>query len=176
MPIMPRSTRVHRRRLLGIAAAAGLLGLAACGTAPPPAAAADEARVLRIKALKSMGFVPNDQGWELSLGVKLLFEPDVDVVSPQGRSALEGVARTLVEVGIDRVRVEGHTDSVGSAKYNQALSLRRAESVAQQLVKAGWKDAAIERIGHGWDKPVADNGSADGRAQNRRVVVTVQVE
>ena len=161
------------RWVRSLAALACALGLAACQT--PPAAKAD-AHTLKITALKNLGFVPQDNGWELSLGVKLLFEPDVDSVSDAGRGALDGVARTLAQVGIDRVRVEGHTDNVGSAKHNQALSLRRAESVAQQLVKVGWRDNAIERVGHGFDKPIADNGTGEGRAQNRRVVVTVQVD
>lgn len=169
------STKLHFDRWArALAALAWALGLAACQTppAPPPA----DAHTLKITALKSLGFVQQDKGWELSLGVKLLFDPDVDSVSDAGRGALDGVAKTLTQVGIDRVRVEGHTDNVGSAKHNQALSLRRAESVAQQLVKVGWRDNAIERVGHGFDKPIADNGSGEGRAQNRRVVVTVQVD
>lgn len=169
---MPSLSFVSRCRRVLLALGC-VLWLAACQTTPPPAT---DARTMKITALKDLGFVPHDSGWELSLGVKLLFEPDVDTVSDAGRGALDDVARTLAKVGVERVRVEGHTDNVGSAKHNQALSLRRAESVAQQLVKVGWRDNAIERVGHGFDKPVADNASGDGRAQNRRVVVTVQVD
>jgi outer membrane protein OmpA-like peptidoglycan-associated protein len=79
-------------------------------------------------------------------------------------------------VGVERVIVEGHTDSVGSARLNEALSLRRAESVAQQLELSGMKPAGIERRGLGFDKPIADNATAEGRAQNRRVVVTVRAD
>jgi outer membrane protein OmpA-like peptidoglycan-associated protein len=166
------SSIVNRgRRLFGLGC---LVWLAACQTAPP--APEPDKQALRIAALKNLGFVPQDTGWELSLGVKLLFEPDADAVSDAGRQALDQVAHTLTEVGIDRVRVEGHTDNVGTARYNRALSLRRADSVAQQLVKAGWPEDSIERVGHGYDKPVADNATADGRAQNRRVVVTVRVD
>ena len=160
-----------RRALIGLACGLCLVG---CQTAPP--APAPDPKDQKIAALRSLGFMPGNEGWELSLGVKLLFDPDVDAVSDSGRGALDEVARTLARVGIDRVRVEGHTDNVGAARYNRALSLRRAESVAQQLVKGGWRDAAIERVGFGFDKPVADNGTGEGRAQNRRVVVTVQVD
>ena len=161
----PSTARVFHRQLV-------LPPVAACGAIPRKRAK----QALRIAALKNLGFVPQDTGWELSLGVKLLFEPDADAVSDAGRQALDQVAHTLTEVGIDRVRVEGHTDNVGTARYNRALSLRRADSVAQQLVKAGWPEDSIERVGHGYDKPVADNATADGRAQNRRVVVTVRVD
>ncbi len=155
-----------RRALIGLACGLCLVG---CQSAPVP-------KAQKVAALKNIGFVPGNEGWELSLGVKLLFDPDVDTVSESGRAALDEVARTLAKVGIDRLRVEGHTDNVGSSKHNLALSLRRAESVAQQLVKAGWRDAAIERVGFGFDKPVADNNTGDGRTQNRRVVVTVRVD
>jgi outer membrane protein OmpA-like peptidoglycan-associated protein len=131
---------------------------------------------VRIAALKNLGFAPANDGWELKLGVKLLFESNVDTLSDEGRSAVAEVARTLGTIGIERIRVEGHTDNVGSAAYNAALSQRRAESVARHLVATGWRNDAIERTGFGADKPVADNATASGRAQNRRVVIAVQVE
>lgn len=143
-----------------------------CQTAPT----ATEIKARRVAALEKLGFVRTDEGWDLNLGVKLLFEINVDQVSEPGRIELDRVARTLAHVGIDRIRVEGHTDSAGPARYNETLSLRRAESVAQHLVAGGWQNSAIERRGYGADKPVADNATAEGRAQNRRVVVTVQVD
>jgi outer membrane protein OmpA-like peptidoglycan-associated protein len=145
--------------------------LLGCQTAPKP-----DPHAQKVAALQRVGFVLKNDAWELSLGVKLLFESNVDEVSEAGRAELADVARTLSEVGVDKVRVEGHSDNVGPAKYNEALSLRRAESVAQQLVRNGWRDAAIERHGYGFDKPIADNGTPEGRAQNRRVVVTVQAD
>jgi outer membrane protein OmpA-like peptidoglycan-associated protein len=142
-----------------------------CTTAPP--AVPKEAK---IAGLKKLGFAPAPDGWELSLGVKLLFDSDVDSLSNDGRAAVTDLARTLRQLGIERIRVDGHTDNVGSDKYNAGLSVRRAESVAQYLVKVGWRDSAIERHGFGADKPVADNALPAGRAQNRRVVIAVQVE
>jgi outer membrane protein OmpA-like peptidoglycan-associated protein len=143
------------------------------GCSTPPAAPPKEAK---IATLKKLGFTPAPDGWELSLGVKLLFDSDVDSLSDDGRAAVSNVARTLREVGIDHIRIDGHTDNVGSARYNAGLSQRRAESVAQYLVKVGWRGDAIERQGFGADKPVADNATPSGRAQNRRVVIAVQVE
>jgi outer membrane protein OmpA-like peptidoglycan-associated protein len=148
---------------------------AACATppaAPPPPSAA----LTKITTLKTLGFVPANDEWELSLGVKLLFESDVSTLSSEGRAAVSEVAAGLVKIGITHVRIEGHTDNVGSRKYNVQLSERRAESVAKWINQAGLRESAIERKGYGADKPVADNSSPAGRAQNRRVVIAVQVE
>lgn len=165
--------KIAARRLTLSLCVAALLG---CQTpAPAPVPAKSE---VRAQALKSIGFVPGPQpdAWELSLGVKLLFETNVDAVSPAGSEALREVARTLGKIGIDKVRVEGHTDNVGPRRYNEGLSLRRAESVMRELTRAGLSERGIERLGHGPAKPVADNGTPAGRAQNRRVVITVLAE
>jgi outer membrane protein OmpA-like peptidoglycan-associated protein len=172
----PMQTLPLPLRRLALIALAGAW-LTACQTPPPPAPPpAPAPKEQRIAALKTVGFVPAEDGWELSLGVKLLFPTDVEVVSDAGRQAIDEVLRTLRKVGIEKIRVEGHTDNVGSAKYNAGLSMRRAESVARLLVAAGWNSESVERRGFGFDKPVADNATPAGRAQNRRVVITVQVD
>lgn len=148
--------------------------LQACQTTPPPSVV--ETVDSKAVALQTMGFVRTDDGWELSLGVKLLFETNKDVLSESGRESIDEMSRTLRQMGMDRIRVEGHTDNVGSATYNKALSLRRAQSVANELIKGGWIPDAIERRGHGFDKPVTDNSTPEGRAQNRRVVITLPAD
>jgi outer membrane protein OmpA-like peptidoglycan-associated protein len=67
--------------------------------------------------------------------------------------------------------IEGHTDSKGAAKYNQQLSLKRANAVAQLLINAGFDPQTIKVIGQGETQPIADNTTPQGRAKNRRVVV-----
>lgn len=153
-----------------LAALAGMVLLAGCASAPPPMT-----KEVKVTTLKQAGFAPAGDGWEISLGVKLLFDTDIDRLSDDGRKAVSDLARTLREIGVERIRVDGHTDNVGSHPYNTALSLRRAESVAQQLRAVGWRDEAIERRGFGEVKPVADNTTPAGRAQNRRVVIAVHV-
>jgi len=69
--------------------------------------------------------------------------------------------------------VAGHTDSTGSNSYNQALSERRAASVADYLRSRGVVDARIETVGFGEDHPIADNATAEGRALNRRVELSL---
>jgi len=71
------------------------------------------------------------------------------------------------------VAVEGHTDSVGTTDYNQSLSERRAESVRSYLVAQKIGADTVAASGFGEDKPVATNGTAAGRQQNRRVELIV---
>jgi len=77
-----------------------------------------------------------------------------------------------------QLKVEGHTDSIGTKDYNQKLSERRAESVKAYLVKKGVAAERITAMGRGEEQPVADNKTAEGRAQNRRVEVcsTIKLE
>jgi OOP family OmpA-OmpF porin len=74
---------------------------------------------------------------------------------------------------LNLVLVEGHTDNIGTAAYNQQLSIKRAMAVRDALVKNGVPAHLIEAKGYGFDKPVASNKSKDGRAQNRRVEITI---
>ena len=71
------------------------------------------------------------------------------------------------------VVIEGHTDSTGSAATNVALSQRRADAVKAYLVSQSEPAASITTIGKGKDAPVADNGTAAGRQQNRRVEIII---
>ena len=95
-----------------------------------------------------------------------------------GRAALTTEAnaslrRLAMEIGGRNVEVVGYTDSQGAAAANQALSLRRAEAVAAILKESG-VSGSIRTDGRGAADPVADNGSAEGRAANRRVEITVR--
>jgi len=73
-----------------------------------------------------------------------------------------------------KIEVEGHTDSVGPDTYNMKLSERRATTVKDYLIKeAGVNSSKIKAIGFGESKPVADNKTAAGRAQNRRVEILI---
>jgi outer membrane protein OmpA-like peptidoglycan-associated protein len=102
-----------------------------------------------------------------------------DVLFATGRAELfSGAQRSVDQLAVvlrqypeRRVRIEGFTDSVGSAAANQGLSLRRAEAFRQALLARGIAQDRIEVRGHGERYPVADNGSPAGRQQNRRVEV-----
>lgn len=76
-----------------------------------------------------------------------------------------------------KISIEGHTDSIGSERYNQRLSERRAAAVKAYLLKHGVADGArIKSVGHGKSKPIADNSTKKGRFENRRVEVLILSE
>jgi outer membrane protein OmpA-like peptidoglycan-associated protein len=70
---------------------------------------------------------------------------------------------------IEQVEIQGHTDNVGSVEHNEKLSAARAESVKRYLMKKGIEETRLSTKGHGPHKPIADNGTKEGRTQNRRV-------
>ena len=78
----------------------------------------------------------------------------------------------LARTGV-RIRVEGHTDGVGSAESNEALSQRRAEAVRRYLVRKGVAPQRLETRARGASSPVASNETEEGRARNRRVELVV---
>ncbi|MGO2415945.1 MULTISPECIES: OmpA family protein [Cobetia] len=97
------------------------------------------------------------------------FEFDSAKLTANAEKVLNGVAAKLVSNENVRVRVEGHTDSVGSDTYNKQLSQKRADSVKAYLASEGVGSARIETMGYGEEQPVAGNDTSAGRAENRRV-------
>ena len=97
------------------------------------------------------------------------FDTGQATIKPESSGILNEVLAMMEEVGDLRLRVEGHTDSVGSDASNQTLSERRAEAVAAWLVRHGIDEGRLETAGRGESAPRADNGSDEGRAENRRV-------
>jgi outer membrane protein OmpA-like peptidoglycan-associated protein len=104
-----------------------------------------------------------------------------DVLFAFDKAELKPVAREMVrniaEVAIDTRRnlsVEGHTDAVGSVMYNQELSMRRAQSVANALRADGVPQSRIDVRGYGKGNPIAENDSPENRALNRRVEVVIE--
>ena len=98
---------------------------------------------------------------------------DKPVLLPTAQTRLAQMADALLQTKERNLTVEGHTDSSGSANYNLDLSQRRAEAVQSFLVGRGYDPARIQATGVGEARQVADNGSAEGRANNRRVEIVV---
>jgi len=91
-------------------------------------------------------------------------------LSPASNKLLDNVARVLLShLEIWKIKVEGHTDNVGDSAKNMKLSQDRAQSVVNYLVKKGVAAERLEAVGHGDTKPLEDNGTKKGQAQNRRV-------
>lgn len=150
-----------------------VFGLVACQTVPAPEAGFSEAQ---RAALSSVGFHQDggDDDWVLRLGGQILFGTAEDVLSVSEQATVDRIARTLAEVGIDTMIVEGHTDIVGSEPYNQALSLRRAEAVARALAAGGLPYGNLVQRGFGSSRPIMSNDTPEGRMQNRRVTMIVR--
>lgn len=110
----------------------------------------------------------------LTLPQDLLFATDSASVRPDLQNDLRVIANNLVNYPRSDVRVVGHTDNTGSAAYNQGLSERRAASVAQVLFNNGVAPARVRTEGRGLTQPVADNSTAAGRQQNRRVEIYIR--
>jgi len=90
-------------------------------------------------------------------------------IEPAARPVLDQAAEILKDNPTVTVKVEGHTDAIGSEEYNQALSVRRAESVYRYLVNRGVDPERFTVEGFGKSRPIASNDTEAGRAQNRRV-------
>lgn len=103
----------------------------------------------------------------------VLFDFDSARIRPDAERTLNEVSEVVKGYKARPVRVEGHTDSVASDDYNQKLSERRAEAVRAWLAAHGADKARLTTRGHGEAKPVADNGTAEGRQKNRRVEVII---
>ncbi len=106
----------------------------------------------------------------------VLFAVDSAALTGAARSSLDEVAGVINEYDKTAVVVQGHTDSTGSEQHNQELSDRRANSVRGYLVDRGVDDGRLAAIGYGETYPVADNDTAAGRLQNRRVTIMLKAK
>lgn len=110
----------------------------------------------------------------LTLPQDLLFATDSATLRPDLQQDLRVIATNLVNYPRSDVIIVGHTDNTGSAAYNQTLSERRAQSVAQVLRSQGVASNRIQTIGRGLTQPVATNATPEGRRQNRRVEISIR--
>ncbi|MHA6573141.1 OmpA family protein [Pseudomonas yamanorum] len=155
-------------RFLFITLLVAMLALSGCQTPPPKGLTPAQ-----IAVLKQQGFELTDEGWAFGLSGKVLFGSDVESLNAPSTEIVQRIGKALMGVGIERVRVDGHTDASGKETYNQQLSLRRAKSVAQVLVGVGMKEENVQLRGLGSSEPVASNTTAAGRTENRRVSIVV---
>lgn len=136
-----------------------------------------ELRVTKMAAdLAQLASVKQDpRGTVITLSGSVLFASNKYTLLPAARERLEQVAQALMS-GDSKAQfvVEGHTDSRGKPEVNQVLSQNRADAVRDYLIERGVPAERITAEGHGPDNPVADNKTADGRANNRRVEIVVK--
>jgi outer membrane protein OmpA-like peptidoglycan-associated protein len=111
-----------------------------------------------------------DRGVVVTLG-DVLFDTGQATLKPGADLALDRLASYMTANPQTKIVVEGHTDSVGTDEYNDALSQRRADAVAHALIARGVSADDVRAIGRGKNYPVATNDTAAGRQQNRRVEI-----
>ncbi|HEX4452502.1 MAG TPA: OmpA family protein [Kofleriaceae bacterium] len=111
---------------------------------------------------------------QIKLKEKVEFETDSAVLKDKSKGLLDEVVQVMKDhPEIEHVRVAGHTDSEGARGHNQKLSEERAASVKQYLVDHGVAADRLASKGYGQDRPIADNKTEDGRAENRRVEIHI---
>jgi outer membrane protein OmpA-like peptidoglycan-associated protein len=113
------------------------------------------------------------EGLVVTFDSGILFDFNSDALKPAARSNLDNLADNLASFGDSKLVLVGHTDSVGTAQYNQTLSERRARSVGTYLITKGVPSVRVEAAGRGESEPIQPNETDTGRAANRRVEVAV---
>jgi outer membrane protein OmpA-like peptidoglycan-associated protein len=113
-----------------------------------------------------------ERGLSVVLG-QGLFAVGQAELSPRARDEVGRIAAVLAQYPQHRISVEGHTDATGSPALNQRLSEQRANAVRAALVASGIDPGRVELVGHGPRLPIADNATAAGRAENRRVEIVI---
>ncbi|MDD5308526.1 MAG: OmpA family protein [Deltaproteobacteria bacterium] len=140
-------------------------------------AAAEKRAADAMAALAKLAAVKDEpRGMVITLSGSVLFASNQATLLPEARTRLDQVAAVLLTTKERNLVVEGHTDSRGTDAHNIDLSQRRADAVRSYLVQQGYESDRIQAHGLGKGTPVADNGNAEGRANNRRVEIIIERE
>lgn len=130
-----------------------------------------EAELRRQTAGTGVEVIRSGELLMLRLPASGTFDVGQSAIRPQAVSTVNEIGLILKRFNQSLVDVLGHTDSTGTPSANEALSLRRAQSVAAQLRTRGVSNARVATRGYGAAHPIADNGTETGRATNRRVEI-----
>jgi len=117
--------------------------------------------------------VKSDNGIQVFLKNDILFDIGSSELSAASMQTLTDLNKVLKKYPKNRIVVQGYTDSTGSDEFNQKLSAQRAQSVYNFLVGSGLKTLSITYVGFGKSNPIASNDTEEGRAKNRRVVLSI---
>ena len=105
---------------------------------------------------------------------RINFEVGRATLRPEGKDVLEQIYNLLIQAEDSKLDLIGHTDNTGTQENNYSLSAARAEAVKSYLIQKGIPGTRFQKVeGKGQDEPVGDNNTPAGKAQNRRVVVTI---
>jgi len=106
---------------------------------------------------------------EVQVGRKITFEPGSSTIDSNGAQVMDDIAEILRKCGDLRMEIGGHTDSQGREEMNEQLSLERARAVLAELRNRRVLTASVSVKGYGESRPIADNGTEEGREANRRI-------
>ena len=112
-----------------------------------------------------------DNQLKVNIPSDISFDTGSATIKPNMRGVLDPFADSVKTDANTRMMIVGHTDSTGSDAINNPLSVERAQSVRDYLAGRGVSPQRVETAGHGAKEPIADNGTSDGRAKNRRVEI-----
>lgn len=137
--------------------------------------AAEKKAAQALADLQKIASVKQEQrGTVITLSGSVLFPSGKATLLPAAIVKLNEVADALIKGNPDaNITIEGHTDSQGTDEYNLDLSKRRADAVKDQIVARGVAADRVKTVGVGEARPIADNKTAEGRANNRRVEIVI---
>ena len=141
------------------------------GTTLAPGGGAGQAGQSSVRPIQADS-AANDVAGPANVARIIYFDYDSNAIKPQFQSLIESHARFLRANGNRHVVVEGHTDERGGREYNLALGQRRSESVRRALELLGVRDAQVEAVSFGEEKPAAPGGDESAWQQNRRAEIT----
>lgn len=116
----------------------------------------------------------NDNSFEMSVENDIFFEFNKVDLTPQALNILNKIYTSIADIlSNTNFKIIGHTDNIGTEKYNLELSKLRAKSVGAFFIEKGADETKIKEVGKGFSSPIATNNSEEGRAKNRRVEITI---
>ncbi|RZM85381.1 OmpA family protein [Pseudoalteromonas rubra] len=167
--VLGKATGNHKDKRIAIGAAVGAIAGAAIGNYMDQ----QEAAFNEELAGTGVEVVREGDQMRLVLPANITFATGQSAISPGFNNTLQGIARVMQKYDKTFLTITGHTDSAGSAGFNQTLSEQRANSVKQSLLSYQINPARIHAQGMGESQPVASNNTEQGKAQNRRVEIKI---
>jgi outer membrane protein OmpA-like peptidoglycan-associated protein len=166
---------IHNNRGSGNAKRGAVIGGVVGGAAGAIVGAMMDKQERELRQIEGIDVTRTDED-ELRVTVRneILFDFDSAGLRSSSRDELREMADVFNKYRDTTIAVNGHTDSTGSAAYNQRLSNRRASAVANYLEDLGVSSSRVDAYGYGESKPKASNSTASGRQQNRRVEIYVR--
>ncbi len=167
--VLGKATGNHKDKRLAIGAAVGAIAGAAIGNYMDK----QEAAMNQELAGSGVKVVREGDEMRLILPSNITFATEQASISPNFYSTLQGIAKVMKQYDKTYLNIIGHTDSTGTASFNQTLSEQRAESVKRYLLSQQVLAARLYAEGMGETQPIASNSTEQGRAQNRRVEIKI---